>query len=129
MLRALRLDIAVEDSTSHGRLGMVVCCGAAERIAKGLVDADFGRGIVMQRIVRPGRDKSAGCARSWFCVAESARSSCMGSLRAIRKNLRRKELTALRVLADELRVVDGPCLEAMLANGMIGGVSCDSQGS
>ena len=49
----------------------------------------------------------------------------MGFAKSDRENLRRNELGALRTLADEVLGLDGPGLEAMLANGTISEVNCD----
>ena len=50
-----------------------------------------------------------------------------GFAKSERENLRPWELTALRSLADEMLGLDGPGLEAMLANGTISEVDCDDQ--
>ena len=106
-------------------IGDRALCDAVERIAKGLVDADLGGGIVKQRIARPGRGKSAG-VRAILVLRRGERAFFVhGFAKSDRENLRRNELRALRVLADELLAVDGPSLEAMLANGTISEVNCD----
>ena len=48
-----------------------------------------------------------------------------GFAKSDRENLRRKELMALRTLADEMFGLDEPGLEAMLANGTISEVNCN----
>ncbi len=97
------------------------------RAAKGSVDADLGRGVIPQRIARRGQGRSGG-----FRVLVSLRRGdraffLHGFAKRDRKNLRRKELMALRTPADVMFLLDGPGLEAMLANPTIREVTCDGQ--
>ena len=105
-------------------IGDKALCEAVERAARGLIDADLGGGVIKQRIARPGQGRSGGfhamvvfrCGDRAFFVHGFAKSE--------RDNLRPKELRAVRVLADEMLRLDGPELEAMLANGTISEVNC-----
>ena len=100
-------------------------CEAVKRVATGLVDADLGGGVVKQRIARRGQGRSGGF-RVLMVFRRGDRAFFVhGFAKSDRENLRRKELTALRTLADEMFGLDGPGLEAMLANGTISEVSCD----
>ena len=100
-------------------------CEAVERVAKGLVDADHGGGVVKQRIARRGQGRSGGF-RVLVVFRRGDRAFFVhGFAKSDRENLRRKELMALRTLADELFGLDGPDLEAMLANGTISEVKCN----
>ena len=100
-------------------------CEAVERVAKGLVDADLGGCVFKQRIARRGQGRSGG----FRVIVGFRRGECAffvhGFAKRDRENLRRNELGALRALADEMLGLDGPRLEAMLANGTISEVSCD----
>ena len=100
-------------------------CEAVERVAKGLVDADLGGGVVKQRIARRGQGRSGGF-RVLVVFRRGDRAFFVhGFAKSDRENLRRKELMALRTLAGEMFGLDGLGLEAMLANGTISEVSCD----
>ena len=98
---------------------------AVERASRGLVDADLGGGVIKQRIARRGQGRSGGF-RMIVVFRRGERAFFVhGFAKSDRDNLRRKELGALRVLADELLGLDGPRLEAMLANRTISEVNCD----
>ena len=100
-------------------------CEAVERAAKGLVDADLGGGVVKQRIARQGQGRSGGF-RILVLFRRGDRAYFVhGFAKSDRENLRRNELMALRSLADEMFGLNGPGLEAMLANATISEVSCD----
>ena len=100
-------------------------CEAVGRVAKGLVDADLGGGVIKQRIARQGQGRSGGF-RAIVVFRRGERALFVhGFAKSDRENLRRNELGALRTLADEVLGLDGPGLEAMLANGTISEVSCD----
>ena len=102
-------------------------CDAVRRAERGAVDADLGGGVIKQRIARRGQGRSGGFrVIVGFRRAERA-FFVHGFAKSDRENLRRKELTALRTLADEMLGLDGPGLEAMVANGTTSEVSCDGQ--
>ena len=102
-------------------------CEAVERAMKGLIGADLGGGVIKQRIARRGQGRSGGFrvivafrrGEHAFFVHRFTKSD--------RENLRPRELTALRSLADEKLGLDAASLEAMLANGTISEVDCDDQ--
>ena len=106
-------------------IGDRALCEAVERIANGLVDADLGGGVIKQRIARPGRGRSGGVRTILVLHRGKCAFFVHGFAKSDRENLRRNELRALRALADEILGLDGPGLEAMLANGTISEVSCD----
>ena len=82
-------------------------CGAAEEMARGLIDADLGGGVVKKRIGMAGRGKS-GSARTlvasekgsnWFFV--------YGFEKNDKGNISEDELEALQTLAKDLLVRTG----------------------
>ena len=100
-------------------------CEAVERAVKGLVDADLGGGVIKQRIARLGQGRSGGF-RVLVVFRRGDRAFFVhGFAKSDRENLQRKELRALRSLANEMLGLDGPGLEAMLANATISEVNCD----
>ncbi|MCY4557852.1 MAG: type II toxin-antitoxin system RelE/ParE family toxin [Chloroflexi bacterium] len=100
-------------------------CEAVERAAKGLVDADLGGGVIKQRIARPGQGRSGGFRVLVVFRREDRAFFVHGFAKSDRENVQRKELSALRTLADEMLRLDGPGLEAMLTNATISEVNCD----
>ncbi len=102
-------------------------CDAVRRAGRGTVDADLGGGVLKQRIARKGQGRSGGF-RAIVVFRRGERAFFVhGSAKSDRDNLRRKELGALRSLADQMLGLDGPGLGAMLANGTIGEVNCGDQ--
>ena len=102
-------------------------CEAVERAAKGLIGADLGGGVIKQRIARRGQGRSGGF-RVIVAFRRGERAFFVhGFAKSDRENLRPRELTALRSLADEMLGLDAAGLEAMLANGTISEVDCDDQ--
>ena len=98
---------------------------AVRRARRGQVDADLGGGVVKQRIARQGQGRSGGF-RVLVMFRRGDRAFFVhGFAKSDRENLRRKELMALRTLADEMFGLDEPGLEAMLANGTISEVNCN----
>ena len=104
-----------------------VLCDAVRRAERGTVDADLGGGVLKQRIARKGQGRSGGF-RVIVVFRRGERAFFVhGFAKSDRENLRRNELRALRSLANEMLGLDGPGLDAMLANGTISEVSCDGQ--
>ena len=98
---------------------------AVLRAGRGQVDADLGGGVVKQRIARRGQGRSGGFRVLVLYRRGNRAFFVHGFAKSDRENLRRKELMALRTLADEMFGLDEPGLEAMLANGTISEVNCD----
>ena len=100
-------------------------CDAVERIVSGLVDADLGGGVIKQRIARPGQGRSGGVRALLVLKRGEGAFFVHGFAKSDRENLRRKELAAVRALADEMLGLDEAGLEAMLANSTISEVNCN----
>ena len=102
-------------------------CDAVERAGRGLIDADLGGGVIKQRVARRGEGRSGGFRVLAVFRREKRAFFVHGFAKNDRDNLRRHELGALKALADQLLGLDGPGLEAMLANGTISEVICNAQ--
>ena len=92
-----------------------------------MIDADLGGGVIKQRVARRGQGRSGGFRVLVVFRREERAFFVHGFAKSDRDNLRRRELGALKALAGQLLGLDGPGLEAMLANGTIGEVICDAQ--
>ena len=109
------------------RISDAALCEAVRRARRGLVDADLGGGVVKQRVARQGRGRSGGF-RVIVVFRRGDRAFFVhGFAKNDRENIRRKELAALRSLADELLGLGDPGMGAMLANGTLHEVNCDDQ--
>ena len=93
----------------------------------GLIDADLGGGVIKQRIARKGRGRSGGFRTVVLFRRDEPAFFVYGFAKSDRENLRRDELEAFRMLADEMLGLTGAGLAAALANGSIIEVTCDDQ--
>lgn len=77
-------------------------CSAVEEMARGLIDADLGGGVVKKRVALPGRGKS-GSTRTLVATNKEDRWFFIyGFEKNERANVSTKELKALKSLADDL---------------------------
>ena len=87
-------------------------CVAVSEMARGLIDADLGGGVVKKRVPLPGRGKSGGVrtlvatntGNRWFFV--------FGFEKNERANVRAKELEALQAIAADLLKLSSTQLDA-----------------
>ena len=98
-----------------------------ERAARGLVDADLGGGVIKQRIARRGRGRSGGFRTIVVFRRGELAFFVHGFAKSDRENLRRKELSGLRSLANEYLALDAAGLAAAQSTGAIVEVECDDQ--
>ncbi len=91
-------------------------CRAVAEMARGLIDADLGGGVLKKRVAPPGRGKSGG-ARTlvathrgdrWFFV--------FGFEKSVRANVSAKELEALQALATDLLKLSSVELDRQVEN-------------
>ena len=100
-------------------------CEAVRRIGGGLIDADLGGGVIKQRIARKGGGRSGGFRTIVLYRRGKLAFFVYGFAKSNRDNLRRNELDAFRMLADEMLGMTQASLAAALANGTIIEVKCD----
>ena len=100
-------------------------CDAVRRADRGLIDADLGGGVIKQRIAREGHGRSGGF-RAIVLFRRGERCFFVyGFAKSDRGNLRRDELKAFRLLADEMLAMNEAGLGAALSNGTIVEVACN----
>ena len=102
-------------------------CDAVRRARQGLIDADLGGGVIKQRIARKGGGRSGGYRMIVLFRRGELAFFVYGFAKSGRANLRRDELAAYRLLADEYLTLDPPGLAAAQAVGAIIEVKCDDQ--
>ncbi len=100
-------------------------CEAVRRARKGLIDADLGGGVIKQRIARKGGGRSGGFRAIVLFRRDELAFFVYGFAKSSRSNLRRNELDAFRMLANEMLNLTRASLEAALANETIIRVTCD----
>ncbi len=98
---------------------------AVRRAGEGLVDADLGGSVIKQRIARRGQGRSGGFRAIVLFRRGELAFFVYGFAKSDQENLRRDELRAFRMLANEMLELDAASLEAALANGTIIEVTCD----
>ena len=102
-------------------------CEAVRRARDGLIDADLGGGVIKQRIARKGGGRFGGFRTIMVFRRGALAFFVHGFAKSDRENLRRKELSGLRSLADEYLALDAAGLAAAQAVGAIIEVECDDQ--
>ena len=102
-------------------------CEAVRRAGEGLIDADLGGGVIKQRIARRGGGRSGGFRTIVLFLRGELAFFVHGFAKSDRANLRRDELVAYRLLADEYLSLDDAGLKAARATGTIIEVECDDQ--
>ena len=102
-------------------------CEAVRRARDGLIDADLGGGVIKQRIARKGGGRSGGFRTIVLFRRGALAFFVHGFAKSDRENIRRKELSGLRSLADEYLALDATGLAAAQAIGTIIEVECDDQ--
>ena len=102
-------------------------CDAVRRAQEGLIDADIGRGVIKQRIARKGGGRSGGFRTIVVFRRDKLAVFVHGFAKSDRDNLRRRELSGLRSLANEYLALNAAGLAAAQAVGAIIEVECDDQ--
>ena len=92
---------------------------AVRRAGQGLIDADLGGGVIKQPIARKSQGRSGGFRSIVLFRKGELAFFVYGFAKSNRQNLRRDELRAFRLLADEMLRLDESGLQAALANGTI----------
>jgi hypothetical protein len=101
------------------RIADAALCEAVRRAEAGLIDADLGGGVIKLRLAREGQGRSGGF-RSIVLFRRGARAFFVyGFAKSDRVNIRRDELRAFRLLADELLALEDRALAAAMKNGTI----------
>src|SRR5262245_33785313 len=101
-------------------------CEAVERAERGLVDADFGGGLIKQRVARPGQGRSGGY-RTIHRLA--IRQRCIfvhGFAKSAKAGLTRDELEVYRKLASLLLSYAVEAIEKAVAGKELVEVACDA---
>ncbi len=102
-------------------------CEAIGRARRGLIDADLGGSVIKQRIARRGGGRSGGFRTIVLFRRGELAFFVYGFAKSGRDNVRRDELAAFRLLADEYLSLDPAGLAAAQAVGAIIEVECDDQ--
>lgn len=102
-------------------------CEAIENAEKGLIDADYGDGLIKQRIARPGEGKSGGY-RSIILFRKGERSFFLyGFAKSDQDNIDKSDEADFKDLAAVLLTASDEQLADLVASGKYQEVQCDGQ--
>ena len=104
-----------------------VLCDAVAEMARGLIDADLGGGVVKKRVALPGRGKSGG-ARMLVATNKDNRWFFMfGFEKKDQANVSAKELEALQAIAADLFILSSTQLDAHVEDAALLEICHDSE--
>jgi hypothetical protein len=111
----------------RARLADDVLCAAVVELARGLIDADLGGGVVKKRVPMPGRGKRGGArallatnrANLWFYLAGFAKNE--------RDNVSADELAAPQTLAADLLGLTPQLLDSLTQSGALKEICHDDE--
>ena len=106
-------------------LGEAALCKAIADAERGLIDADFGGGVIKQRIARRGQGKSGGFRTVILYQRGSKAFFVYGFAKSDRANVAQDELAALRELAAEMLSYGDKEIGKAVAYGALIEVTCD----
>jgi len=102
-------------------------CEAIENAEKGLIDADYGDGLIKQRIARPGEGKSGGY-RSIILFRKGERSFFVyGFAKSLRDNIDESDERDFKELAAVLLDASDEQLAALVESGKYQEIPYDVQ--
>ena len=112
---------------SKERLSTAMLCAAISEMAKGLIDADLGGGLVKKRIGRPGHGKSGGY-RTLVATNKGNRwVFVFGFPKNERSNIDKEETEALKKLAAHLLSLTAQAVVKAQSAGELMEVDCDAK--
>ena len=101
---------------------------AIERVARGLVDADLGGGIIKQRVARPGRGRSGGYRMLVAYRAGERAVFLYGFAKSERENIGQDELLTLREIGAAWLAADDKRIARAIEDGALQEVKNDEEG-
>ena len=109
------------------RIADTKLCESVENAEKGLIDADYGEGVIKQRIARPGEGKSGGY-RSIILFRKGERSFFVyGFAKNERDNIDKSDERDFKELAAVLLNASDEQLADLVESGKYQEVQCDGQ--
>ncbi len=109
------------------RISDVAPCEAVARAERGLVDADLGRGLIKQRVARPGQGRSGGY-RTIIAYRSAKRAVFVyGFAKSRKANIANEDLRDLADYAALLLGLDDGAIETMLTGDELKEVICDGE--
>ena len=110
------------------KIADAVLCDAVDRAERGLIDADLGRGLIKQRLARPGQGRSGGFRTLLVYRARTRSVFVYGFPKSERDNIDPDELVFWRKVAAAYLAMNGDKLAASIASDEITEVTWDAEG-
>jgi len=101
-------------SLRRSRLRESQLCEAVDEMARGLIDADLGGGIVKKRVALPGAGKSGGTRMLVATNKDDRWFFLFGFRKNERSSITKTELEALKTLGSEFLKRSGAELDSMV---------------
>ncbi len=109
------------------RISDAKLCKAVEDAERGLIDADYGGGVIKQRIARPNEGKSGGY-RSIILFRRGHRSFFVyGFAKSEQANIDDSDERDFKMLADKLLGASDEDLKGLLERGEFVEIQCHAQ--
>jgi hypothetical protein len=102
-------------------------CDTIRRAKRSIVDADLGRGLIKQRVARPGQGRSGGF-RVLIAYRRGARAVFLyGFTKSERDNIRPDQLAAWQARAHEVLSAGDDLIERNVAEDHLREVHCEEE--
>lgn len=102
-------------------------CEAIGRARRGLIDADLGRGVIKQRVARPGQGRSGGFRVLVAYRAGERAVFLYGFAKSERDNISARDLADWQARAQEVLRADDELIERNVADDHLREVYCEQE--
>ena len=102
-------------------------CEAIERARRGLIDADLGRGLIKQRLARPGQGRRGGLRVLIAYQAGQRAVFLYGFAKSERDNIGPRDLADWQARAQEALRADDELIERNVADDLLREVCCEQE--
>ena len=94
-------------------------CKVVDDTERGLIDVNLGRGIIKQRVARPGKGKSGGFRTIILYRAHALAFFVHGFAKKDQDNIEDDELAALKLLASQMLSYDDQAIAKAVESGTL----------
>lgn len=94
-------------------------CKVVDDTERGLIDVNLGRGVIKQRVARPGKGKSGGFRTIILYRAHALAFFVHGFAKKDQDNIEDDELAALKLLASQMLSYDDQAIAKAVESGTL----------
>jgi hypothetical protein len=102
-------------------------CEAIERARRGLIDADLGRGLIKQRVARPGQGRRGGYRVLVACRTNVRAVFLYGFAKSERDNINTADLPSWQARPQEVLSANDVQIDKLVAEGGMAEIDCDEE--